>query len=197
MIRLKEKSRYEIGVNLLKTGDELIDIYADLSAKYPRIDMIIDPFLKTVSPLAIALEFWVLCGSWLFFKDQLNWYKLNAKISKSCFVANSSLVTNESLINHPPAHELQDITETATPRPNQSNSSLSTQEPLLMPVNFLKYENTATVSDTAKHVSELRSRGLQVGYTCSSNEPDDGFLADLVSSLACTEADWRQRIMTC
>ena len=96
-------------------------------------------------------------------------------------MASSNLVTNENLINRPPPHELHEITEVTTPRPNQSNSSLSTHEPLLMPISFLKYENTATVTDTAKHVTELKSKGLHVGYVCSSNEPDDAFLADLVS----------------
>jgi hypothetical protein len=35
----------------LKSSDELIDTYIDLVTKYPRIAMIIEPFIKTVCPI--------------------------------------------------------------------------------------------------------------------------------------------------
>lgn len=43
-----EKGKYETGVGILKSSDEMIDIFADLIAKFPRIIMLIEPFINNV-----------------------------------------------------------------------------------------------------------------------------------------------------
>jgi enolase len=46
---LKDKGKYEMAAGLLKSGEELVDVYIDLLNKYPRIVMFIEPFTHNVS----------------------------------------------------------------------------------------------------------------------------------------------------
>ena len=46
---MKEKAKYEIGAGVLKSGDELLDIYLDLLNKFPRVVMLIEPFIQSVN----------------------------------------------------------------------------------------------------------------------------------------------------
>jgi hypothetical protein len=54
------------------------------------------------------------------------------------------------------------------------------QLPPSMPVNFYKYENKVTVTGLARLLRDNRSGGLVNGLSCSVNETEDSFLADLV-----------------
>ncbi|XP_071946840.1 enolase 4-like [Antedon mediterranea] len=60
-----EKCKYEILTSMLKTSDDLIDVYVDFIARYPAIVGIIDPLRK---------------------QDVDAWQKLIEKISDKCFV---------------------------------------------------------------------------------------------------------------
>jgi len=51
---------------------------------------------------------------------------------------------------------------------------------LKTPVNFYKFENTATVSSLIENVNTNRQERLLSGLSCSNNESDDSFLTDLV-----------------
>lgn len=43
-----EKGKYETGVGVYKSSDEMIEVFADLIAKFPRIMMLIEPFINHV-----------------------------------------------------------------------------------------------------------------------------------------------------
>ena len=52
--------------------------------------------------------------------------------------------------------------------------------PIMMPVNFYKYENRTTITSLSKAIEENRDENLFNGLSCSWNETDDCFIADLV-----------------
>lgn len=56
LIFFKEKLKYEIAAGSTKTADELVDIFADLVNKYPRISLIIEPFSRKVKNILIIYK---------------------------------------------------------------------------------------------------------------------------------------------
>ena len=126
-----------------------------------------------------------------FVKEQLNWFKLNYRISKSCLIVNT-LKVNEHLVNSVPTFETSESVqsdENKTPRASQVNDALTSivtaatnksVEPFFMTANFFKYESTATVTDTIRQLKDIvNDKGLLSGLSCSQSECEDDFLADL------------------
>jgi hypothetical protein len=51
---------------------------------------------------------------------------------------------------------------------------------LKMPVNFYKYENTTTITDTINQIEKIKEKtDLLTGFSCSTNETSDSFIVDL------------------
>ncbi len=57
-LRKKDKNKYEVINGGLKSSDELVELYSDLIAKNPRINMIIEPFTASVSK-SLFFKDWV------------------------------------------------------------------------------------------------------------------------------------------
>ena len=58
--------------------------------------------------------------------------------------------------------------------------SLKTTQPIIMPVSFFKYENSANVTSLINKIKDNDDKKLYHGLSCSSNETEDSFLSDLV-----------------
>jgi len=60
--------------------------------------------------------------------------------------------------------------------------SLRPTPPIVMPVSFFKYENSASVTSLVNKIKDNDDKKLSHGLSCSSNETEDGFLSDLVKN---------------
>ncbi len=52
--------------------------------------------------------------------------------------------------------------------------------PILMPLNFYKFESSLTLTDFINNTNEMKEKKLMNGVSCGLNETVDSFLADLV-----------------
>lgn len=80
---------------------------------------------------------------------------------------------------------LEQVASDSQSKINESlNSNKSKEIPkytpsVQMPINFYKYENATTVTNLIAQLKEIQTRKLLAGLSCSANESDDSFLADL------------------
>lgn len=166
----QEKNKYEIAVGALKSSDELVDVYVDLIAKYPRIAMIIDPFNKN---------------------EPLSWYKLYSRVSKTCLIANSLKINDLAEANMSSSNddnvddEIKNIEKLDSANnkipPDQSKipESLKPTPTIIMPVSLFKFENSANLTSLISKIKENDEKKLYHGLACGPNESEDGFLSDL------------------
>ena len=176
----------------LKSSDELIDTYMDLIAKYPRIAMIIEPFSKNVKIFKTHQNFRANFLNPFLIKEPLAWYKLYSRVSKHCLIANTLKVND---LNETKQHDDNDDEEIkkienlnsegkqdSNKIPDQSKilESIKPTSTIIMPVNFLKYENSANVTSFISKIRENDEKKLYHGVSCSLNETEDSFLSDLV-----------------
>ncbi|CAF0987210.1 unnamed protein product [Brachionus calyciflorus] len=152
-----EKNKYESATGALKSSDELIDQFADLISKFPRIMMLIEPFINS---------------------DQIAWYRLNLRISKFCLLANNLRLSDISSHENKNS-ETSENNDVISPIDNKIPDILKPSSSLIMPVNFYKFENATNVTHIGGLLSDINEKKLFSGLSCSLNETDDDFLADL------------------
>jgi hypothetical protein len=128
----------------------------------------------------------------------LAWYKLHARISKQCTVA-SILKPNEHFnkklsekmmdsgrndgVKVPAALESDSqskINESLNSNSNKTKEIPKHTPSVIMPLNFFKFENANTVTSLVGQLKDNQNKKLLTGLSCSTNEPEDSFLTDLV-----------------
>lgn len=154
-----EKNKYEISLGALKSSDELIELYVEMIAKYPRISIIIEP-LSASEPLA--------------------WYKLYSRIHKQCLVSNILKVNESSTSAHQIEKSLENLNDDNN-KPHDNNEEALNRPPnkVVMPLNFFKFENSTTVTGFNQKIEEMDEKSIFSGLSLGINETDDAFLADL------------------
>lgn len=110
------------------------------------------------------------------------WYKLVNKIGKNCLIANT-LNTSEiqTKISLAKISQSPNLSQPPVQTPLNENQNNQTIEPIFMPLNFLKFESTLTITDLIDHVNKTIEKNLINGISCVNSETNDTFASDLVS----------------
>ena len=113
------------------------------------------------------------------------WYKLFSRVGKTCLIANTHNVCDvHSSFNSVLSSSLNQIQhkQNNTQENSNQNQSINLHDdvntPVLMPLNFYKFESTHTITEFINNLNA--NKNSLNGISCNFHESQDSFLSDLV-----------------